>query len=109
MTVRQAIAQLSTFPPELELLTLWPMLMRGSEYTPPQYVRREMAEPGEKPLPDVIVILPRDEPMCRKCGCMNDDCAQCVERTGESCHWVAPNLCSACAPTPRKRRKAKSK
>lgn len=33
---------------------------------------------------------------CRKCGCTDDDCHQCIEKTGHPCHWVAPDLCSAC-------------
>jgi ParB/RepB/Spo0J family partition protein len=48
---------------------------------------------------------PQDEPAataeaertCRVCGCTEANCAQCVEKTGEPCHWVAPDLCSACA------------
>ncbi|MFO0887566.1 MAG: hypothetical protein U0790_00305 [Isosphaeraceae bacterium] len=34
---------------------------------------------------------------CRECGCTDDDCSDCIERTGEPCHWVEANLCSACA------------
>lgn len=33
---------------------------------------------------------------CRVCGCTDDDCSQCVEKTGEPCSWVSPGLCSAC-------------
>lgn len=33
---------------------------------------------------------------CRGCGCTDDDCSQCIERTGEPCSWVAKDLCSAC-------------
>lgn len=33
---------------------------------------------------------------CHVCGCTEDDCSQCVEKTGEPCHWVAQDLCSAC-------------
>jgi len=33
---------------------------------------------------------------CRVCGCTEDDCSQCVEKTGEPCSWIAPGLCSAC-------------
>jgi len=33
---------------------------------------------------------------CRVCGCTDDNCEQCVEKTGEPCHWVEPDLCSAC-------------
>jgi hypothetical protein len=34
---------------------------------------------------------------CRVCGCTDNDCHQCVEKTGHPCHWVAEDLCSACA------------
>ena len=33
---------------------------------------------------------------CRVCGCTDDDCSRCIERTGEPCHWIEPDLCSAC-------------
>lgn len=35
---------------------------------------------------------------CRACGCTDNDCSGCIERTGEPCYWVEPGLCSACAP-----------
>jgi hypothetical protein len=35
--------------------------------------------------------------VCRVCGCTDDDCSGCVERTGEPCYWVESDLCSACA------------
>jgi hypothetical protein len=35
---------------------------------------------------------------CRVCGCTDEDCRQCIEKTGIACSWVAPDLCSACAP-----------
>lgn len=34
--------------------------------------------------------------VCRACGCTDDDCSQCVEKTGAPCFWVEPDLCSAC-------------
>lgn len=34
---------------------------------------------------------------CSVCDCTEQDCSQCVERTGEPCHWTGPGLCSACA------------
>lgn len=34
---------------------------------------------------------------CQVCGCTDLNCSGCVERTGESCHWVEADLCSACA------------
>lgn len=33
---------------------------------------------------------------CRICGCTDNDCRQCIERTGMPCHWIEPDLCSAC-------------
>ncbi|RYG48265.1 MAG: TraR/DksA family transcriptional regulator, partial [Chitinophagaceae bacterium] len=33
---------------------------------------------------------------CRVCGCTEDNCQKCVEKTGHPCHWVAKDLCSAC-------------
>ncbi len=36
-------------------------------------------------------------PVCRVCGCTDDDCSGCVERTDAPCHWVETDLCSACA------------
>jgi hypothetical protein len=33
---------------------------------------------------------------CRVCGCTDADCSDCIERTGEPCHWVEIDLCSAC-------------
>lgn len=33
---------------------------------------------------------------CRVCGCTDLDCSGCFKRTGEPCHWVAADLCSAC-------------
>lgn len=38
------------------------------------------------------------ERRCRKCGCTQSDCSQCIEKTGMACHWVEDNLCSACIP-----------
>lgn len=37
---------------------------------------------------------------CRVCGCTDDDCRQCIERTGEPCYWVEEDLCSACEAQP---------
>ena len=38
-----------------------------------------------------------DAPTCRRCGCIDQDCSECVERTGTACFWVETDLCSACA------------
>jgi len=34
---------------------------------------------------------------CRICGCTDDDCSGCIEKTGEPCHWVEEDFCSACS------------
>lgn len=39
------------------------------------------------------------EPICRVCGCCDDDCQNCIRRTGEPCSWIAADLCSACVET----------
>ena len=33
---------------------------------------------------------------CRVCGCTDNDCRQCIAKTGEPCYWVEEDLCSAC-------------
>jgi len=33
---------------------------------------------------------------CRVCGCTDDNCMQCILKTGQPCHWVEGDLCSAC-------------
>ncbi len=44
---------------------------------------------------------------CKYCGCTDDNCSGCIERTGEPCYWVAPNVCSACAEKERQTEEAK--
>lgn len=44
---------------------------------------------------------------CRVCGCTEDDCSQCIERTGEPCHWVEDDLCSACIEQTAKAKKGR--
>ena len=34
--------------------------------------------------------------ICKRCGCIDCNCSDCIARTGEPCRWVAPDLCSAC-------------
>lgn len=33
---------------------------------------------------------------CRICGCTEENCSQCIEKTGEPCYWIEEDLCSAC-------------
>jgi hypothetical protein len=43
---------------------------------------------------------PSDRPgVCQVCGCTDNDCRLCIERTGHPCSWVNDEhtLCSACA------------
>lgn len=45
---------------------------------------------------EAIRAARKGQPVCRECGCTDHDCQACVERTGERCHWVQPDLCNAC-------------
>jgi len=42
-------------------------------------------------------LRPSRVPACRECGCTDLDCSGCIAKTGTPCHWVEPDLCSACA------------
>ena len=42
------------------------------------------------------MTIPPITPECRICGCTDNDCTKCVERTGEACFWHEEDLCSAC-------------
>lgn len=42
----------------------------------------------------------QDGPKRRVCGCFDDDCSDCLARTGEPCFWAEPDLCSGCALEP---------
>ena len=46
-----------------------------------------------------LVPTPGLRRTCRMCGCTDDDCSECIEKTGAHCHWVEPDLCSACVTT----------
>lgn len=52
----------------------------------------------ENPLLNFKDISPADVfgQTCRVCGCVNEDCSGCIERTGGPCSWVDYDLCSAC-------------
>lgn len=57
-------------------------------------IQKHIADPNEISMPDLVeMILQR---RCRRCGCTDDDCRQCIARTGEPCSWVEDELCSAC-------------
>jgi hypothetical protein len=57
---------------------------------------RDVARVLNVPAEDLGGILL--ERRCRACGCTDDDCHQCIERTGTACHWIEEDLCSACLP-----------
>jgi hypothetical protein len=42
---------------------------------------------------------------CRVCGCTENNCKQCIKKTGKPCTWVEEDLCSACAPEKKNTRK----
>lgn len=52
-----------------------------------------LAAQADDPFGDLGDVVER---RCRICGCTDDDCSGCVERTGAPCFWVEADLCSAC-------------
>jgi len=44
----------------------------------------------------LCTVTPPPERRCRVCGCTDADCRQCIAKTGQPCHWVEADLCSAC-------------
>lgn len=65
---------------------------------------REVGPGAEPAAPDGNVASPPSHPIdaqvCRMCGCTDDDCSGCIQRTGQPCYWVEDDLCSACADRP---------
>lgn len=55
-------------------------------------VSEDLGIPVEDLVSDILVQR------CKKCGCTNNDCRQCIKKTGEACYWFEEDLCSACAP-----------
>jgi hypothetical protein len=61
--------------------------------------------PGETPDDEKVREALREMTFirsCRVCGCTDEDCAQCFAKTGKPCHWIEPDLCSACKDDPRR-------
>lgn len=54
----------------------------------------EIAEIANMDLTELVVLML--ERRCRVCGCTQEDCSQCIARTGSPCSWVQKDLCSAC-------------
>ena len=46
---------------------------------------------------DIKVVFADGARVCRACGCTDQDCRACIQRTGKPCHWVEAELCSVCA------------
>jgi hypothetical protein len=67
--------------------------------TPTKYFKGHSPDFGNlKPLKNSIR-------RCRVCGCTDNDCRQCIEKTGEPCCWVESDLCSACVKPQLKKKK----
>lgn len=47
-------------------------------------------------LEECLGVKAEGEPACRVCGCTEEDCQRCTDRTGEPCWWTEEDLCSAC-------------
>jgi very-short-patch-repair endonuclease len=62
---------------------------------------KQKANAWVKLVQQVLAASPLVTDACAVCGCTEEDCSQCVERTGEPCYWVSPGLCSACAGSSR--------
>lgn len=70
---------------------------------------KEMSSAVEKTAPgsparksiiaEILVRKLKIPGVCSVCGCTEDDCRKCIEKTGMPCHWVDEKriLCSACA------------
>lgn len=54
---------------------------------------------GDYPLLAADLVQKCGGRTCRVCGCTDDNCKGCIERTGEPCQWVEEDLCSACVET----------
>ncbi len=57
-----------------------------------------VAEPEKITDLDELIVSEPAAAACRVCGCTEDNCRQCIERTGDACTWMEPDLCSACYP-----------
>lgn len=46
----------------------------------------------------IVARCVRVSGVCVKCGCTDDDCRGCIERTGHPCNWhnIEHTLCTAC-------------
>jgi hypothetical protein len=67
----------------------------NNEEWPPEEFEGDLPIAG--PIPRELLEQYEEKRTCHQCGCTDYDCRQCIEKTGEPCHWVAEDLCSACA------------
>lgn len=81
-TIRLELAKLGTLDRELDSFTVKEI--------------RQVASVLNIPIEDAVV--PFVCRRCRVCGCTDENCQACVERTGSPCYWIAEDLCSACEP-----------
>lgn len=85
-------------PPEVVGYTLMPVGFRfagGDGLIMPKTAGERIVNEGVKVEPKSAVRRCR-VCGCRVCGCTDDDCRQCIAKTGTPCHWIEEDLCSAC-------------
>lgn len=48
-----------------------------------------------------IALVNAKPGVCARCGCTDENCAACIARTGQPCHWLDQErtVCSACYGT----------
>lgn len=49
---------------------------------------------------NLLGVENKEERKCRVCGCTEENCTQCIEKTGGPCYWIEDDLCSACVEVP---------
>lgn len=59
-------------------------------------IEGRLEKAGQLPKEETSEDLKVQEQKCRVCGCTQDNCEQCIEKTGQPCTWVEKDLCSAC-------------
>ncbi len=74
---------------DIEFLKNYPQLTNSKEAM--EFAGIPLPEPILKKHAEAVEVR-----KCRVCGCTDDDCSQCIKKTGEPCHWVEDDLCSAC-------------
>ncbi len=74
----------------------WPQLVTAAFASRREALKKTRAAGRKKRRAEVTIEAINRS--CRECGCTDDDCSQCVEKTGMPCAWVEADLCSACAP-----------